>query len=101
WSFLKSIAQLSFLVSLAVAIYAIRFRHLIWFTVRAFNRKPRGSIHERGRYLRFSRVTALIAALWYLKDLFIPKGLSSWLFGDVAPGIPVEHERLQSQEGLA
>ena len=101
WGFLKSIAQLSFLVSLAVAIYAIRFRRLIWFTVRAFNREPPESMRRRGRHFRFSRVTALIAALWYLKDLFIPKGLGYWLFGDVAPGIPIDHERLQSQERLA
>ncbi len=97
WSFVASIAKLSFLVALAVAVYAIRFRQLIWFTIRAFNREPSGQIRERGRGMHFTRVTSLIAALWYLKDLFVPKGLGHWLFGDVAPGIPADHEPLRSQ----
>jgi len=98
WSLVSSLAKLSVLIGLAVAIYAIRSRRLIWFTVRAFNRRPPSRVHERGRRVRLAQLTSLLAALWYLKDLLVPRGLGHWLFGDVAPGIPSDHEPLASQE---
>jgi hypothetical protein len=101
WSVLESLAKLLGFIGLVVAVYAIRSRRLIWFTVRAFNRLPPSRVHERGRRIRFTQLTSLLAALWYLKDLFVPRGLGQWLFGDVAPGIPSDHKPLASQESAA
>ena len=80
-----------------VAAYAIRSWRLLWFTVRAFNRAPARRVHA-GVFRRvFARVTSVLAALWYLKDLLVPRGLGDWLFGNVPPGIPSDHEPLDSQ----
>ena len=101
WSVVSSLAKLSVLISLAVGVYVFRAPHLIWFTIRAFNRLPSRLAQERGRRDRFTQATSLLAGLWYLKDLFVPRGLGHWVFGDVPPGIPSDHERLKSQEAAA